>query len=223
MFNGDLVRTYTCFNCGGQPIITNDAVIINSDDGVKIFDKVSMELIQTLDISGMIALSGNRLFVTDKSNGAIKAYLFDVNYRTTTTTTPSPVTLKPTPSPVTIAPSEKPTKRPTTVVNRIIDTKTPYNDPGLFETSTTSNGQQTIYRENGFNSTLIICIVIAGAIIFVVGILIGCGVIKYKMRKQMAQMEGEGVMIASVDNNKEPGSNVTLGEGMNSMLLNQEA
>ena len=79
LFNGNLVRTYTCFNCGGQPMVTNDTVIVNSYDGVKIFDKVSMELIQTLDISGMIALGGNKLFVTDGYNGVIKAYLFSID------------------------------------------------------------------------------------------------------------------------------------------------
>ena len=192
LFNGNLTRTYTCSNCGGQPIITNDTVIINSDDGVKIFDKVSMELIQTLDISGMIALSENKLFVTDESNNVIRAYLFNVEYSTTTTSTTS----IPTPSPVTL---EQPTKGPISVVN----------------------DQQTIYHDNGFNSSLVVCMIIFGAIILIVGILIRYAVIKHKLRKEMAQVEGEGEMVASVDNDEEPGSTVMAGEGMQNMLLNQ--
>ena len=109
-------------------------------------------------------------------------------------------------------------------MNRIKENKIPYGPPGLLETTTTrTDGKQTIYRQNGFDSSSIICMVIGGTIIFIVGILIGCGVIKYKLRKQMAQMEGEGILIASVNDNKEPGSNVSFGEGINNMLLNQEA
>jgi len=75
MSTKNLVRVYSCQTCAGQPIVTADAVIVNSVAGVVVFDKQSGQLVQQFEQSGALALTGRALIITDITNNEI--YCFD--------------------------------------------------------------------------------------------------------------------------------------------------
>eukprot|EP01083_Nonionella_stella_P022408 61963_1 len=49
---GYFVRLYRCTGCSGQPIITRDTVIVNSQNGVKLFERNTTALLLKLGSSG---------------------------------------------------------------------------------------------------------------------------------------------------------------------------
>ena len=50
LLSGNIKNVYDCDDCGGQPIITNDCVIVNSKEGIKIFNKKTRDLIEVLHL-----------------------------------------------------------------------------------------------------------------------------------------------------------------------------
>eukprot|EP01084_Bolivina_argentea_P105468 188870_1 len=219
LINGVLIKNYYCSNCGGQPIVTNDVLIVNSEEGVKIFNKISTQLIQILNNSGMIALYQNKLYVTNQQDGSISAYIFDKDLQFTTTTT----TLMPTPQPIESVDT-------TAWLTTPYPTWTQYPTWTPYPTSESGNS----VPDNINNSLVIVLVIVVGIVIFIAGILIGCGYIKYKMNKQMAEGETEGageeVMNANINiiaiEKESVSSNmniVSVGEGMKNALLNQQS
>ena len=80
---GKLKKQYSCSECGGQPIITDDSVIINSNSGVQIFDKDTTKIKAQLSVSGMLALHSNytlndgtdvNILIVTSTSGDILAY-----------------------------------------------------------------------------------------------------------------------------------------------------
>eukprot|EP01084_Bolivina_argentea_P115095 204755_1 len=82
----ELITYYSCTDCIGQPIVTNDTLIVNSNSGVKIFVKETGKLIYTLDSYGMIALSEQKLYVTNNEDGTVQMYLLRLSLSDSTKT-----------------------------------------------------------------------------------------------------------------------------------------
>eukprot|EP01083_Nonionella_stella_P127241 385492_1 len=84
VYTGNISNTYNCTLCGGQPIITNDAIIVNSAYGVQVLNKQNGVLFDALPHSGHIALYQDMLYVTNQDTGVLYAYSFNA-----TTTAPN--------------------------------------------------------------------------------------------------------------------------------------
>ena len=77
LINGQLVRLFHCDNCAGQPIITNNHLIISSNgSGTMIFNKQSGAISMQLEESGNLAVhpQAKMLYITNSDTGIVVAY-----------------------------------------------------------------------------------------------------------------------------------------------------
>ncbi len=107
----------------GQPIVTNDRLLVATSNATYVFDRTSQALMQTLPAGGSLSYAAGRLFVASEFNvaqaGRLATFTIALNQpegegTPTPTPTPSP-TPTPTPSPSpTPSPTATPVPSPTT-------------------------------------------------------------------------------------------------------------
>ncbi len=71
---GSEVANLNCNNCFGQPILTNDYVIVASSAGTVLINRQSQQSSIVSNDVGTLVLQGNTLFVTSMNNGGVVAF-----------------------------------------------------------------------------------------------------------------------------------------------------